>query len=320
MGHTDNALNVTGQYPYLADIPGSSSWLQLAEVDTSEKDEHVYAVLDQSDQRYVLKLVPTTTYDRAKHEFQYLKTIRSLGIMVPAAVGFGFCGKGRSLYLQTGWVDGQPLCNRIASLSGASQYALGTDAGLYLKKIHQIPLEGQPEMQKGQFQARYRKALGACRLCRGHLAGERKLFRLIMSALHDLESRPAVLLHGNFIPDSILLSPYDQLGLAGFKDWIYGDPLYDLANSLTWFRSVSLPFAIGILDCYFAFQISIEIFQLMSAYAALDLIERFAAAQKEDETAVQAVQRQAEILCQDYPGEGTRKPSWYKIMRNARLA
>jgi aminoglycoside phosphotransferase (APT) family kinase protein len=320
MAQSFGGLNLAGQYPCLTDIPGSSSWLQLAEMDAPAKTEHMYAILDQSDRRYLLKIAAPTCYDRIKREFEYLKLIRSSGVPAPDAIGFGLCSDGKALYLQTGWVNAKPISSRLGNIAGERQYALGTDAGLYLKRIHQVSLESRPDVTQGQFHTRYQKAMAAYRLCRPQISGERKLKHLISSALPDLDLRPAVLLHGCFQPAGILITPEDQIVMAHFDVWQYGDPLLDLANTLTWIRAVSLPFAIGILDCYFGFQITDEMLHLLSAYAALDLIERFGAAHAQGEAETKTIQAQADLFCKDYVGEKTRRPSWYKIMYKARLA
>jgi aminoglycoside phosphotransferase (APT) family kinase protein len=320
MKQSFSGLNLAGQYPCLVDIPGSSSWLQLAEMDTPDKVEHLYAILDQSDQRYLLKITAPSCYDRMKHEFEYMKVISASGVVAPDAVGFGFCSQGKALYLQTGWINGQPISGRLGSIPGERQYALGTDAGLYLKRIHVVPVEGRPEVTQGQFQPRYKRAIAAYRVCKSRLTGERKLMHLISSALPELDQRPASLLHGSFQPNGLLLTAEEQLVLAHFDDWKYGDPLSDLGNVLTWIRAVSLPFAIGILDCYFGFQITDELLHLISAYAALDLIEQFTAACAQGGADMNVIQAQVDMFCRDYAGEKTRKPSWYKIIYKARFA
>jgi aminoglycoside phosphotransferase (APT) family kinase protein len=312
------------RYPELADIPGSASWLKLAEIDRLGVAMQRYAVQDQEDRRFLLHIVDRTCYDRIKNEFEHLKNIRAQGIPAPDPICFGFCDQGRKLYMQTSWIEGQSVKIRLQGVSPDRQYALGTGAGLLLKMVHHCPIPARKCYEPALFDERCRKVISAYRSKRIRLAGERKLFKKIQvgrSLMAECQKRePLTLLHGGFVPDNLILSPDWQIHLVHFSDWLYGDPLVDLANILTWIRSVSVPFAIGVLDCYFLFRPGDWILGMLDCYASLDLIEQFTAAlgpAKLENKKTAEIRSLVELFCMDHPGEQHGGPAWYKKIRKA---
>jgi aminoglycoside phosphotransferase (APT) family kinase protein len=319
------------RYPELTDIPGAASWLKLAEIDQPEDMKRQYAVMDQQEQQYLIRVVDRTCYDRIKNEYEHLKRLREMGLPAPEPVAFGFCDHGKSLYLQTGWIEGYPMSSGLGDVRLERQYALGTRAGLLLKIVHGCQIPARISNGPAQFDERCRKVLGELRMIRTQPTGVQKLVRMLnegRTILSDQATkRPFCLLHGSFTPTSILLAPDWEVYLTRFSNWRYGDPLMDLSNVLTSIRKASVPFAIGVLDCYFIYKPDEETLILMSCYAAADLLERYAAScrqgrqsnlpVKNDLMMTTDLKDQIDLLSKDFPGTQNVFPSWYKRIKRA---
>ncbi len=302
------------EYDY-SDIPGAESWVRFSEITEGNSSDRKFYVKNNERERFFLRIADCSLYDRKKNEFEYLKMIRGFGMPVPDPVGFGICNKGRSLYLQTRWIYGTPGPQKLADLDLYHQYYLGTDAGLCLKAVHYCQIPPRRNNWATIQRARAEKILKTYHGGRKKIGQDRKLLDFIQQCFPLLDDRPQVLLHGDFTTDNIILSHEYSFSLIDFDNWQYGDPLIDLANVLTHIHQISMPYAIGILDCYFAFDINDEEMRLLAYYAAVDLLERFTAAQIQSEQACEKIIEQARALIKAFHGFKNLDPTWYKRLR-----
>jgi aminoglycoside phosphotransferase (APT) family kinase protein len=215
--------------------------------------------------------------------------------------------------LQTRWIYGRQGAKGLKDLHPFKQYELGMETGLNLKLIHHcaIPKKLPPVWEKLQLK-RYLHALDAYQFCRSKIAYEQKIISMIEDNLHLLANRPQKLLHGGFHTENMILSYEDSLSLIDFDRWQYGDPMFDLANVLTRIRRVSQPYATGILDCYFAFNIKDQDLRLMNLYAAIDLIEQVVAARSEPADTTRQVLEHIQLFMRELHGCRNISPNWYK--------
>jgi aminoglycoside phosphotransferase (APT) family kinase protein len=206
--------------------------------------------------------------------------------------------------------------DELINLDRYKQYELGIEAGLNLKLIHCCPIPPRQQSSWADCQVKRWRIFQDAYRCRRHkIAYEQKIFSLIKNYIPLLVDRPQRLLHGGFHTDNIVLSYECSLSLIDFDSWQYGDPLFDLANVLTRIRHVSLPYAIGILDCYFAFEISDYELRLLTLYGAMDLIEQVVAARTKSNEAIETALERVQVFLRDLQGCKNICPSWYKRMR-----
>jgi aminoglycoside phosphotransferase (APT) family kinase protein len=305
------------RYPELLDIPGAATWFHLGESIQADGKNGIYSVMDQDERRYELQIADRTEYERIKGQYEYLKALYHQCVALPCPISFGFCAQGSRLYLQTEKTQGRPVSTFLPTLPVEWQYALGTEAGISLKLIHQARIPGNPLVHREDFCRRVGRATSAYRQIRLPLPSGRKLFRLIESGQAAAVDRQAVLLHGGFRLENMSVSPAMGIVFTSMRNWRYGDPLQDLANALLSMRWASLPFAIGILDAYFCFKVYGAVLASLCGYAALDLLEHYTrACQKERQTA-NIWREQVELFCRDFQGDACAGPCWYKVIRKA---
>lgn len=308
----ENNLYKSGVFDF-EDIPGAESWVKISEITEGDSGDRKFYVKNNESERFFLRIADTNLYDRKKNEFEHLRAANAMGAAVPKPVGFGLCSNGKSLYLQTRWIYGRQGAIGLKELHPFKQYELGMEAGLNLKLIHHCAIPKKPPLMWEKIQLkRCRQTLDAYQLCRSKIAYEQKIISLVEDNLHLLASRPQKLLHGGFHTENMVLSYENSLSLIDFDRWQYGDPIFDLANVLTRIRHVSLAYATGILDCYFAFGIRDQDLRLMNLYAAVDLIEQLIAARTESADKIRQILDQIQSFMRELQGCRNICPSWYK--------
>lgn len=313
----ENYLNKAGVFDF-NDIPGAESWVRISEITEGDSGDRKFYVKNNENERFFLRIADTNLYDRKKNEFEHLQAANAMGAAVPKPVGFGLCGNGKSLYLQTRWIYGRQGAAGLKDLHPFKQYELGMEAGLNLKLIHHCAISRKLPSEWERIQMnRCRQTLDAYQNCRSKIAYEQKIISLIEDNLHLLANRPQKLLHGGFHTENIILSYEDNLSLIDFDRWQYGDPIFDLANVLTRIRHVSQPYATGILDCYFAFGIKDQDLRLMNLYAAVDLIEQVVAARTGPADKTRLILDQIQLFMRELQGCRNICPSWYKRSKSS---
>ena len=312
-------LRVTADYD-LRDIPGSESWVWLREITEGDSSDRKFYIKNSDRERFFLRVADPTTYDHKKDEYELLAAINSFGAPIPNPAGFGICNHGKSLFLQTHWIYGNSGLKVLPGLTKHQQYTLGTDAGLCLKLVHSCEFPPHRSVWETRQKARLEKVLHALHQIRQLSANEHKLILLLEEGAGLLVSRPDALLHGDFHIGNVVLSFEYSFRLIDFDNWQYGDPMADLANVLTKIRAVSLPYAIGVIDCYFHFQVTDEELTLMRFYAALDLAEQLAAAHRGNDSALAESKLQLQAFMHDFQSGRGICPGWYKRMRISKKA
>jgi aminoglycoside phosphotransferase (APT) family kinase protein len=310
----DNDLLVSTEYDF-RDIPGSESWIRLSEISEGDSTDRKFYIKNCNRERFFLRVADRTTYDRKKDEYELLSAIHEFGVPVPDPVGFGLCNRGKSLYLQTRWIYGNQGTKALQGLPKYQQYALGTDAGFYLKLIHDCEIPPRRNTWEARQLSRLEKNLGALAQHRRATALEMKIIGILENGRHILANRPQTLLHGDFNTDNVVLSYENSFRLIDFDNWQYGDPMADLSNVLTRIQSVSVPYAIGVIDCYFNFQITDDDLMMMQLYAIMDLIERLNASKWRTADEYRASREALQSLMHDFQNGRSICPVWYKRMR-----
>jgi aminoglycoside phosphotransferase (APT) family kinase protein len=303
------------EYEYFRDIPGSESWIKLTEIMNGDSSDRKFRVKNNEHQRFLLHIADCRLYDRKKNEYDFLRLIHQSGAPVPEPVGFGLCSRGQALFLQTRWIYGRPGTQELQGLQKYKQYSLGVDAGLCLKQIHQCRIPPRADCWETRQMARIAKIQNKLRFCRLKQNMIRKTIDLIDAERNLLAKRPQRLLHGGFHTDNFILSYENSLSMIDLENWQYGDPLADLANVLTQIRHVSLPCAIGVLDCYFTFQVSDLELRLLRLYGALDLIEKLMQGNRLDQPVNERDLLQLQVFLKDYQSLRVICPVWYRRIR-----
>ncbi|NLM15991.1 MAG: aminoglycoside phosphotransferase family protein [Clostridiaceae bacterium] len=308
---------IDSKFSYFHDIPESKNWVELLRISEEDPREHQYSARSKDGKQYYVRLDEPTRYDRIKGEFEHLRTVYETGVPVPSPKSFGLCDKGRRLYLLTDWIGGRSGEQILDCFDACSQYELGVSAGLYIKMIHAVraPNHLVKAWWAGQSK-RWQKIRQDYQQCQPSIPYGLQLFKMIDENLHLLQNRPQCLLHGAFHTGNIMLTQEGNLKLVNFHRWLYGDPLYDLSAVMSTTGQRHKAFAVGVLDCYFAYSVDEPSLRLMNIYAGLALVERaidVSLKALQPENIIEAIHSFACSL------QGCRQvcPTWYKRAKSA---
>jgi hypothetical protein len=104
----------------------------------------------------------------------------------------------------------------------------------------------------------------------------------------------------------------NKLHLIDFEKWNYGDPISDLGPMVARMHEISVPFMVGVLDCYFNFQIGVHELRLLAFFAAIDVLEGVVQAAKNAPDKMPDALSAARNLVRDYNQFRSIVPMWYK--------
>lgn len=300
---------------YFKDIPGADDWVELLRISDGNSSDLKYSARNNEGKQFYIRLAEPTSYDRVKGEYEHLKAAASIGVPVPVPIGFGLCGNGRSLYLQTNWIPGQAGEDILKNLPKCRQYELGITAGLCIKMIHACPAPARTsKFWETKQLKRWQTIRGILRGSAIKIPFEKKLVDMIGGSLHLLCDRPQRLVHGAFHTGNIVLTYEHNLRLVDLHGWQYGDPLFDMAHIMATTDPEQRAFAMGVLDCYFVYAVDDRSLNLMNLYAALELVEQIEESRKLQNKTDAAIER-VEIFVRDLQGCRQICPTWYKRMR-----
>ncbi|MEA4889228.1 MAG: phosphotransferase [Clostridiaceae bacterium] len=302
-------------YPCIRDIPGSNTWISVHEILNGDSNERKFRVKNQNSQRFMIRLAKNTLYDRKKNEFEYMKRIHELEVPIPQPIAFGICDGGKSIYTMLSWIYGDSDPKRLAALPKEIQYMLGIEAGKFLKTIHYNMFINCLDYWYGEMDDRIKKFQTYCKRGTLNNACSIKIIDYLKENQSLVANQPQTLLHGDFHMDNFVLSYENNFNLIDFEKCAIGDPMADMGPMISRMRQISLPFMIGVLDCYFNYQINVQELRLIAFYASMYALEQMVVtARRGDAEHYQAAFERAKILVKDYNGLKSFVPAWYKLM------
>ena len=308
LGH----LPILNAYPFLKDIPGADQWVSLYQISDGDSPDLKFRVKDKDHQRYLVRLTDRLQYDRKKSEFELLQLIFARQVPIPRPVRFGLCNQGQSIFTMSEWIYGKAGAEHLIRQPGEDQYAQGIDAAVYLKTIHGSMAPPQSNNWPILINRKIIHMRHVCRERQIRAACADKLLDYLAAQSNLVANRPLSLLHGDFHIGNMVMTFENSLHLIDFEKWKFGDPISDMGPMVARMHAVSVPFMMGVLDCYFNFQISVQELRLLAFYAAIDAVACIVWAAETSPDRLPGALLQARNLLKDYNHFRSIVPIWYK--------
>ncbi|WP_243684630.1 phosphotransferase [Methanosarcina barkeri] len=89
-----------------------------------------------------------------KKDFEAIKRLDNLDILISRPINFGICNNGRSIYSLLTWITGKDAEHILPELNSKEQYRLGVKAGEILRIIHQVPAAKKSDFMVRSFQSK----------------------------------------------------------------------------------------------------------------------------------------------------------------------
>lgn len=249
------------------EIPGSSKWQIVKAINKGWSNDQKYYIQTTDGRELLLRTSDISQYENKKREFEAIKQLDDIDILISRPIDFGICDNNQSVYSLLTWIKGEDAETVLPMLSHNEQYELGVKAGEVLKTIHQIPAPKDQVSWPELFNRKINRNIANYRACGIHLKGEDKILEYIEQNRHLLENRPQSFQHGDYHVGNMIITKSGTLGIIDFNRLDYGDP-WEEFNRITWCANISAAFASGRINGYFHHDVPDLFFKLMALYIA----------------------------------------------------
>ena len=251
-------------------IPGSDTWVSVEKINKGFSGEDKYLVIDNNNQKYLLRIASIDSYDERKKQYDLLKEIEKLNINASKAVCIGKLNESK-MYTVLTYLNGCDAGDVIKNLSNKDAYNLGYQTGVILAKLHTLKVDTSTEGKwidkfKAKMLRKY-KALEECELEIEHIDIVKEF---VENNYHLLENRPLTFTHGDFHVNNLIVDN-NEIGVIDFEKNKISDP-YDDLKPFVWNVFVSEYFQTGLINGYFLDNIPSDFFPILKMYAAENFI------------------------------------------------
>ena len=294
----------------LKDIASYESWDIIESINKGWSDDKKFYIKTIDRKEFLLRVSDIAVYERRKREFESLRLLMNMDILLTEPIDFGICNNGKSVYSLLTWIDGDDAETILPKLNNKEQYILGIKAGKYLKQIHSIPAPENQADWKERFNRKIDKKIAMYRDCSIRFQNDDKLIEYIEKTRSLLANRPQSFHHGDYHVGNMIITPNGDLGIIDFNRMDYGDP-WEEFNRITWSAEVSPMFASGYINGYFDGKASDLFFRLMALYIASNQLSSIPWAIPFGEKEVNTMLRQVQCVMSWYDDFNTHIPKWY---------
>ena len=265
-------------------------------------------VTTADNQTYLLRLSPMDRLDRKAREFENMEKAAQLGIPMCLPLEFGTCEDG--VYAIHSWIDGEDAEEMIASMSPATQYRYGLEAGQILAKIHSIPAPDSTPDWAIRFNAKIDRKIALYESCPLKYEGGNAFLKYLAENRHLLNDRPQSYQHGDYHVGNMMIDRSGKLTIIDFDRDDYGDP-WEEFNRIVWCAQAAPAFAAGMVDGYFDSAVPVEFWKLLALYISSNTLGSLSWAIPFGEKEIQVMRHQAAQVLDWYDNMQTVVPKWY---------
>lgn len=236
-------------------IPGADRWRSIEPVLKGWSNDKKFYIEDNEGNKLLLRLSPGKAFARRQDEFALIKRLNQLGFPMSQAVSFGTCssaGREELVYMLLTWVEGIPLDDCLAALTPEEQYKLGVEAGGILRRIHSIRNDHDLTGWEEAMQAKILSRIKEYEDCPYHLKGDEQAIHYVKENIGSIHNVEKVYNHGDYHVGNLIYTPEGGIGVIDFNRWDIGDYAEEFYKVQFFDRELSVPFARGKLDGYFA--------------------------------------------------------------------
>ncbi|KNF09373.1 aminoglycoside phosphotransferase Aph [Gottschalkia purinilytica] len=293
-----------------SDIPSFHTWDIVEKINKGWSKDEKYYIKAIDGNELLLRISDISQYDNKKREFEAIKKLGDIDILMSRPIDFGICNNGQLTYSLFTWIEGEDAEKVIPTLSDKDQYQLGVKSGEFLRKMHQIPPKKNQVSWEKYYNRKINRNMTNYKECGIHLGGSDKIIKYIEQNRYLLASRPQSFQHGDYHVGNMIVTKSGELGIIDFNRFDYGDP-WEEFNRITWCAGISALFASGRINGYFNNNVPELFFKLMALYIASNQLSSIHWAIPFGKKEVEVMIKQAETVLGWYDEFQTYIPNWY---------
>lgn len=291
-------------------IPGAETWQRIEPVLKGWSADKKYYIEDNDGAKLLLRLSAANTLERKTAEFAIIRKFNELDFPMSRALRFGTCTDGQ-VYMLLTWVEGMPLEDCLVDLPVQEQYKLGAEAGAILRRIHSIRTDQDLWGWEAAMQAKILRRIREYEDCSYRLENDAVAIRYVQENIGLIHNVEKVYHHGDFHAGNLLYTPEGGIGVIDFNRWDIADYAEEFYKVQFFDRKLSIPFAKGKLDGYFAGPPPEVFWQRQALYVAYSSLFSIKWAIPFGEAEVQGMMDIAGQAFSDYDDFHRLIPRWY---------
>lgn len=292
------------------DIIDSEKWKNTTLIDKGWSKDKKYYIETINGEKLLLRLSDISEYETKKRDYELLKQLDEISVLMSRPLGFGLCNNSKTVYTIFTWIDGEDAEYIIPKLTVQEQYNIGIQAGKILKEVHQTKIAHNQLKWSQRFNKKVDRKIEAYESCSIKFEGSDYIIKYINENRYLLENRIQVFQHGDYHIGNMVLTKKGDLGIIDFNRLDFGDP-WEEFNRITFCASISKHFASGRINGYFDNNVPDDFFRLLALYIGSNQLSSIPWAIPFGKKDVNFMLKQAKDVLEWYNDFKTYIPNWY---------
>lgn len=299
-----------GMKEMFKEIPDAYRWKTIEIINKGWSNDKKYCIVNDQNTKLLLRISDISKYEDRKKDFEIMKRLNKIDILISRPIDFGICNKGRNIYFLLTWLDGIDAKEILPTLSNKEQYNLGVKAGRALRKMHLIPAPKNQISWAKRFNRKIDRNINNYQACGIKINGATQIIDYIEKNRYLLDNRPQSFQHGDYHVGNMIITNNGELGIIDFDRLDYGDP-WEEFNRIVWCANENKAFASGRINAYFDNRVPELFFRLMALYIASNMLSSVPWAIPFGKAQVDIMLQQVIDVLEWYDGFETFIPKWY---------
>ncbi|MDP4097104.1 aminoglycoside phosphotransferase family protein [Paenibacillus sp. P96] len=294
-------------------IPLLQSSTRLEKIHKGYSGDDKYIVYD-SDERalYILRAFSIDQKHNKRLEFRCLNWMEQQGVKCSRPIEIGVLPDQGLGYMIVSFIEGNEAAEELPLLTAEEQFNIGIEAGLQLRKIHQLRCPENMTPWYERMAAKHHRYRIEYAKCGTMIKGEKRLLAFIDEHLHIMQDRPNLFQHDDFHVGNLIVNNGKLSGVIDFDRFDWGDPIHEFVKVGMFSSEVSVPFSVGQIFGYHDRKEPGEYFwQLYSLYLAMTLISSIVWILKVKPEELELMLAKIYRVMEDHENFSRITPAWY---------
>lgn len=293
------------------EIKSSTTWKLIKPINKGWSTDLKYYIETNNHEKLLLRIADISCYDEKKKEYEIIGKYSKLGFIMSMPIEFGVCNENRQVYMLLTWIEGDDLEEVLPKLSHEKQYKLGREAGMILKKIHNLEVLDS-EIPK---ETKIPKKLNQIHLYMNsnvRIENDDLALAYTKNNIDKIWRMNPCYLHGDFHPGNLILTSNGKIGVIDFNRWEIGDPYEEFYKLESFGVELSIPYCIGQIDSYFENQIPLQFWEALAVYVAHASLYSIKWAEKFGQNETDEMIKRCKRAFNHYDNFHLIIPTWYE--------
>ena len=282
---------------------------ELIPINTGWSKDIKKILISEDETKYILKESNIDLYNKKTSQYFYIKEISNLGINMTKVIDKGVLDNGNFFLLLT-YIEGLSAIDYVATLNDIDAYNLGVEAGINLKKIHDVPVVHPTLSWKEQYAFKFNRKIELYKNSQLKVEKGEFLLQYYINHVHLIDNRPLVYTHGDYHLGNMVIDN-GKLGIIDLDKIAIADP-YDDLKTYGWSALVSEYFASGLINGYFNNNIPKDFFEILKFYTTEALLGHLAWAYTFGEEEIKTAYIVYNKTMEWYDDYKLTVPTWFK--------